>query len=87
MAETWPDPISSSAHVAQAIDWVRHRTRNRIRLIIAIGTNSLAISKPKEVDPEDAIAILMDLQDSIAKAIRQLGAGRHTSISMPIQER
>jgi len=83
MAETWPDPITSSKHVAEAIDWVRHRTRDRVRLIVAIGLNSIAVAKPREVDAEDAIAILNDLQDEIAQAIRQIKNQTHTAMPLP----
>lgn len=87
MAETWPDPITSSKHVAEAIDWVRHRTRDRIRLVVAIGKTSVAVAKPREVDPEDAIAFLLDVQDAIARAIRELGQKNITHISIPLQDR
>lgn len=87
MPETWPDPITKSEHVAQAIDWVRHRTRDRIKLIIAIGTNSVAVAKPREIDAEDAIAFLGDLQDAIASAIRKLGATRTTHTSIRLREK
>jgi predicted metal-dependent hydrolase len=87
MAETWPDPIKSSKHVSQAIDWVRHRTRDRVRLIIAIGVNGLAVAKPAEVDAEDAIAFLQDLQEPIARAIRQLDQNHETHTAMTLEDR
>jgi hypothetical protein len=83
MAQTWPDPITKASHVAEAIDWVRHRTRNRIKLVIAIGATSVAVAKPREVDAEDAIAMLADLQDAIGRAIRALRGQTHIAIRLP----
>lgn len=87
MAETWPDPIVSGKHVAEAIDWVRHRTRGRIKLLVAIGPNSVAVAKPREVDAEDAILFLQDLQDQIAHAIRELDEKRWTHMAMKLPDR
>jgi len=87
MPETWPTTISSSKHIAEALDWVRHKSGDRVRVAVAIGVNSIAIAKPREVDPEDAIAILADLQDQIARAIRELGRIRQTHLSVRLRER
>ena len=54
MSETWPNPIQSTKHVKEAIDWVRHRTQDRVRLIIAVGVNGLAISIAKALHQLDA---------------------------------
>jgi prefoldin subunit 5 len=87
VAETWPDPIVKSEHVAQAIDWVRHRTRDRIRLLVAVGANSIAVAKPRDVDAEDAISFLADLQEDIARAIREMQQKRLTHISIRLPDR
>lgn len=72
MPDTWPKWISSSKHVAEAVDWVRWKTQGRAKLVIAIGVNSISVAKNIELDPEDAIAILTDLQEQLAQAIRSL---------------
>ena len=87
MAETWPNPITQTKHVKDAIDWVRHRTGDRVRLIIAVGVNGLAIAKPQDVQAEDAIAFLKDLEAPIAKALRQLDRQGGTSIATALPER
>lgn len=66
---------------------MRHRTRDRIKLVLAIGSSSVAVAKPREVDAEDAIAFLTDLQDAIAAAIRELDRKRLTHIATPLRER
>jgi hypothetical protein len=51
--------------------------------VIAIGATSVAVAKPREVDAEDAIAMLADLQDAIARAIRGLRGQTHIAIRLP----
>ena len=87
MSETWPNPIKSTHHVSQAIDWVRHRTGDRTRLIVAIGATGLAVSKPRDMDAEDAIAVLADLQDAIAQAVRQLDQSKQTHTAIALKDR
>lgn len=87
MAETWPTWISSSKHVAEAVDWVRWKTQGRAKLVIAIGANSLSIAKNRELDPEDAIAILGDIQEQIFQAIRDLQRTGSTHLSTQIRQR
>lgn len=87
MAGTWGEHITSGKHVAEAIDWVRHKSQDRIKLVVAIGSNSVAVAKPRKVDAEDAISFLMDLQDAIAQAIRQLDATRQTHTTIQLHER
>ena len=78
MAETWPQWIDSPTHVAEAADWVRWKTQGRVKLVIAIGANSVAVAKGREMDAEDAIAVLADIQDQIAQAIRELQTKKQT---------
>jgi hypothetical protein len=87
MPDTWPTWISSSKHVAEAVDWVRWKTQGRAKLVIAIGANSISVAKNRELDPEDAIAILGDLQDQIAKAIRAISSAGLTHASTLIKPR
>jgi hypothetical protein len=58
--------------VAQALNWLRWRTRESALLIVAIGVNSIAIAKDPKLDPEDAIALLELEQDTIAELLRRL---------------
>lgn len=72
MADTWPQWISSGKHVAEAADWIRWKTQNRVKIVVAIGAHSVAVAKARELDPEDALAILQDCQDTIARAMREI---------------
>jgi hypothetical protein len=58
--------------VAQALNWLRWRTRESALLIVAIGVNSIAIAKDPKLDPEDAISLLELEQDTIAQLLRRL---------------
>lgn len=70
--DTWPVKISSPRHTGQLLEWVRWKTENRIMLVIAIGGNSIAISKDENLKAEDAVAMLTDEMETIALAIRQI---------------
>jgi hypothetical protein len=85
--ETWPQWLTSAKHIAQAADWVRWKTQDRARIVIAVGANSIAVAKSRQIDAEDAVAILADLQDQIARALRHLDLEKATHTSVLIQER
>lgn len=82
MAVTWPKWISSSEHVAEAADWVRWKTEGRAKIVLAVGANSIAVAKNRDLDAEDAIVILADLQEQIARALRELDSRRVTHLAM-----
>ena len=50
MAVTWPKWIQSSEHVAEAVDWVRWKTEGRAKMVLAVGANSIAVAKNREVN-------------------------------------
>jgi hypothetical protein len=87
MSDTWPQWIERPQHVAEAADWVRWKTQGRAKIVIAVGSRSVAVAKNRELDAEDAIAILSEIQDSIAQALRQLDAHRQTHGAQPLAER
>lgn len=78
MADTWPQWIRSGKHVAEAADWIRWKTQERVKIVIAIGASGVAVAKPRDLDPEDALAILQDCQDTIARAMREIHTRRVT---------
>jgi hypothetical protein len=78
MAQTWPQWIDKPEHVAEASDWVRWKTQGRVKLVISVGNNTIAVAKNRELDAEDAIAILSDLQDQIAQALRDVDRAKQT---------
>lgn len=79
MADTWPQWLEKADHVAQAADWVRWKTQNRVKLVIVLGPGSVAVAKARELDAEDAIAQLQEAQDTIARALRDIHARRVTN--------
>jgi DNA topoisomerase VI subunit B len=87
MPDTWPQWISSSKHVAEAVDWVRWKTQGKAKIVIAIGSNRLSIAKNPDLDPEDAIAILEMVQNEIALAMREMAQRRLTHITTVLRER
>jgi hypothetical protein len=68
----WPQWLTTPHLVAQALNWLRWRTRESALLIVAIGVNSIAIAKDPKLDPEDAISLLELEQDTIAQLLRRL---------------
>lgn len=72
MAETWPAVLTSSEHVGQALDWVRWKTQGKVMLVIAIGPNSIAIAKDRELRAIDAVEILENEAKTIAEILGQL---------------
>lgn len=69
--------FKSSADVASALQWVRWKTqggREQSRpgalLLLAIGPNSISASMDLKLDAEDAIAMLADELETIAKLLR-----------------
>lgn len=68
----WPKWLTTSELVAQALNWLRWRTKENALLLLAIGINSIAVSVDPHLDPEDAIALLELEQDTIATLIRRL---------------
>lgn len=89
MASTWPQWVEKPEQVAELVDWVRWKTQDRAKIVIAIGTHTVAVAKGRQLDPENAIAMLEDLQDVIAQTIRQMQApGQNvTHLSQRIPER
>lgn len=72
MANTWPTWIQKPEHVAEAADWVRWKTQDRVRVVIALGANSVAVAKARDLESEDAITLLMEAQETIARTLREI---------------
>ena len=77
--------FKSSADVASGLQWVRWKTqggRSQDRpgalLLLAIGANSVSASMDLKMDAEDAIAILTEEMDTIAKLLRYMQETRKT---------
>ena len=87
MPETWPQWIESPKHVAEAADWVRWKTQGRVMLVIAVGVNSVAVAKNRELSAEDATAILLDIESEISKALKELDETKQTHQSRRLGER
>lgn len=87
MPDTWPTWLDKAKHVAQAVDWVRWKSQDRVKLVIAIGAGSVAVAKSRDVDAETAIAILEDAQATIARALREVQRTGLTNGHMQIPPR
>lgn len=87
MAETWPQWLENPQHIAQGIDWIRWKSQDRAKIVVAIGANAVAVAKPRNLAAEDAIAILEDVQAQIAQALRQLDKERQTHLAMELTPR
>lgn len=79
MADTWPKWLEKAEHVAQAADWVRWKSQDRVRVVIALGATSVAVAKARDIDPEIAISLLEEAQETIARALRDVHDRRLTN--------
>ena len=71
-ARKWPDKLTSSKHVAEALNWISWRTQGNSLLIVAIGKNSVAVARHPDLAVEDAISLLELEADTIARLLRDL---------------
>jgi len=79
--EKRPEGFRNSADVAGGCQYIRWMANGRKEvgpalMVIAIGTNSIAISRDAKLDPEDALELLQVEADTIATLLRELGAGK-----------
>lgn len=72
--DTWPQVVTTSAHVGQMLEWVQWKTGGRVQLVIALGPNSIAIAKAGALTAEAAIAALEAERDTISEVLRYLQA-------------
>ena len=50
--------LRTADDVAQALDWLRRRMEGNGLVLIAVGVNSIAVSKDAKLQPDDAADIL-----------------------------
>lgn len=58
MAEKKEWEIKSARDVAEALEWVRRRSKGRALVLVAIGVNSVAYAKDPAVSPADAARLV-----------------------------
>jgi hypothetical protein len=81
--DTWPTPVTKSAHVGQMLEWVSWKTGGNVQLVIAVGPNSVAVAKGEHMTAEDAIQALQTEMDTISDVLRYLQAtGRPSGAKM-----
>jgi hypothetical protein len=68
----WPDKLRSGPEIASALNWIRWRTEGRAMVVIAIGTNGIAIAKDQAMNSVDALELLRGELQNIAAAIATL---------------
>lgn len=73
--------FKNSADVAGGCQYIRWMANGRKEkgpalMVIAIGVNSIAISKDAGLDPESAVELLQEEMDTIARLLRELGAAK-----------
>lgn len=88
MAETekWPEFLTTSKQVADALNWLRWRTKGSGLIFIAIGVNSVSIARDPALAVEDAIETVSLEIDTIARLIRALEKAKpntHGSVPRP----
>lgn len=76
-----PGGFKNSADVAGGCQYIRWMANGRNEkgpalLVLAIGVNSVAISRDGGLDAEDAIELLQREAETIARLLRELGAAK-----------
>ena len=76
-----PEGFRNSADVAGGCQYIRWMANSRQEkgpalLVLAIGVNSVAISRDAGLDAEDAIELLQMEAETIARLLRELGAAQ-----------
>jgi len=79
--EKRPEGFKNSADVAGGCQYIRWMANGRSEkgpalMVIAIGVNSIAISRDARLDPEDAVQLLETEAQTIAALLRELGAAK-----------
>lgn len=73
------NPFKTAADMASGLQWARwksqggrEQSRPGAMLLLAFGANSISASMDLKLDPEDAIAMLEEELDTIARLLRYL---------------
>ena len=64
--------LRSADDVAQALDWLRRRMEGNGLVLIAIGVNSVAVSKDAKLLPDDAADVLERQLPTIRRELARL---------------
>jgi hypothetical protein len=80
----WSHGFKNSGDVAAGCQYVRWMANGKgehgpALLVLAIGVNSIAISRDLQLDPEDAIELLENEADTIARLLRGLKETKRTN--------
>jgi hypothetical protein len=78
MAEQKGWDLKSADDVAQALDWVRRRMKGNGLVLIAIGVNSVAVSKDAKLPPHDAAEVLERQLPTIRREFARLQSHNKT---------
>jgi hypothetical protein len=90
--QSFPQGYKTSAEFAQGLQYVRWLANGRSEhgnalLVVAIGVNSIAISRDLDLRPEDGIALLELEADTIAQLLEELKARKKTHGAMARPDR
>ena len=64
--------LKSAKNVADALEWLRRRTKGRALVLVAIGTNSIAYTKDPQLSPKDAAELLQQQLSSLRGGFEEI---------------
>lgn len=71
--------LKTAKDVAEALEWVRRRTKGRALVLVAVGVNSIAFAKDPQVSPADAVQLIHDQIPSLRDGLDRLAAQTETT--------
>jgi hypothetical protein len=66
--------LKTAKDIAEALEWVRRRSKGRALVILAIGVNSIAYAKDSNVTPADAVQLVADQLPSLRDGLSRIDA-------------
>lgn len=79
--------LKSAEDVAEALDWVRRRTKGAGLVLVAIGVNSIVVSKDVALGAYDAAQLVRENFQGIQQTLQRVqdqrvtrGAGKRTDV-------
>lgn len=71
--------LKTAKDVAEALEWVRRRSKGRALVLVAVGTNSIAFAKDQKVSPADAVRLINDQLTSLREGLERIQAQAETT--------
>jgi hypothetical protein len=68
--------LKSGKDVAEALEWIRQRTKGRAMVLVAIGANGISFAKDPDVRVADAITLLEGEMETLRTELTKMENAR-----------